>query len=541
MKALRIIISLLLLSFSAAVSAQYERLDSLMKEQPNINRQYERNIQRLKTNMEKSDSDREKFELLHQIVNSYLAYRYDSASVYVNAERQVAESIGDISLINQCQIDLVHTLSGAALLPQAQEELNRIDVATLSESQYETYTRLMIEFHIYQAEFMKSTAYESGMIEKLIELRREALLKLNPNSDAYQICKAEVLSDEGKYEEAINILQKQFARYQSGERIYSILSNTIAFYYGLSGDKKKQKEYLILSAQSDIEGSIRENASMYSLATLLFEENDVNRAYHYLQFCINDAHFYGTRLRNLQAATLMPAVITAYNNEQENTHRIMVWMLIGTSVLALIMAIAVVAFIIAYRRHRRTAKKLQITNDMLSEANLAMSQANDELRVTYMKLKERDLVKEEYLARFLALGSQFIGETDKYRKRLLRLQREKSADEMHNELKASGVTETMSKEFYANFDDAFLKIFPDFCDHVNALLNPDAQIENEGNKTLSTELRILALLRLGINQNNLIASILNLGISTVYTYRSRMKARALDHDNFETQIKNILN
>lgn len=103
-----------------------------------------------------------------------------------------------------------------------------------------------------------------------------------------------------------------------------------------------------------------------------------------------------------------------------------------------------------------------------------------------------------------------------------------------------------AKQFYENFDEAFLNIFPDFCQHVNALLSPGGQIlpppepARGGKPSLTTELRILALMRLGITSNQLIASILRSGLTTVYTYRSRLKNRALDHDTFEEQVKRIL-
>ena len=509
-------------------SAQYDRLDSLMKEQPEIIQRKEQALLSLKETLRTASSRESRYDILRALSEGYASYQYDSASVYVKAMREEADRIGDPQRVIETRMMLVHILTSAGLLESAQHELDLIDPATLSDVQRQDYYRQKIGYYIYQAEYAQNTDYAYAYITPLIELRRRALEDLAKGSPAYLISKAEVLSDEGKQEEAIRLLLKQMERYHSGQRTYSILTSTVAFYYGIVGNTEQQKHYLILSAESDIEGCIRENTSMRVLSSMLFDEGDIDRAYRYLHFCISDATFYGTRLRNLQASNLMPKVLTAYQEKQEAAGRTMMVLLAAITLIALALAGTLAGFVVLLRRYRRRGDKL--------------SESNSKLAVTNAALIEREKVKEEYLGRFLELCSNFIIRGDDRRKFLLRTARERNMDALIELLKSSAESDEQAKLFYQNFDAAFLNIFPGFCEHVNVLLQPGERIElHSDDNHLTTELRILALIRLGITSNQLIASILRSGLSTIYTYRSRLKARAIDHDNFEAQVKMILN
>ena len=524
----------------------YARLDSLIDAQPKIVAQYEQKVTALKQQLAKTKGDAERYSKIYELSEAYASFQNDSARAYVSRACELADRLADAKLQNQSRLQRVHILSGAGLLETARTEIESINPATLAPEQQGMYYRLIIEYYIYQAEYNQYTEYEQEYVDRLIALRKEALEKIPPTDEAYLITQAEVLSDQDKRAEAIDILKKQLAHYHNGERIYSILTNTIAFIYGITGQREQQKHYLILSAESDLAGGIRENTSLRVLSSLLFDEGDFDRAYRYLNCCIGDASFYGARIRNSQASALMPQVLAAYQDSQERSHHNVLVLLVVVIVIAIILTAALFGLYVVFRRLRRTSNILARTNDTLAQTNEKLESTNAKLEHTNEKLHERELVKEEYIGRFLALSSQFIEQTDDRRKFLLRTAREKKTSDLIAELKSTATSETQAKQFYENFDEAFLNIFPDFCQHVNALLQPDGQIVplpepgRGGKPSLTTELRILALMRLGITSNQLIASILRSGLSTVYTYRSRLKARALDHDNFEEQVKRIL-
>ena len=177
-------------------------------------------------------------------------------------------------------------------------------------------------------------------------------------------------------------------------------------------------------------------------------------------------------------------------------------------------------------------KQVVVMNHQLNEAVENLSKVN-------AQISETNSIKEEYIARFLELVSKFIDRVDERRKLYNRLAREKRMEELYTELKNSDFIQTATRHYYLNFDTAFLNIYPNFVMEVNLLLRPDGQIEPKGDERLTTELRILALIRLGITDNARISSILRASLTTVYTYRSKLKARALDHDGFENAVKKI--
>ena len=322
------------------------------------------------------------------------------------------------------------------------------------------------------------------------------------------------------------------AQHHSGERSYSVITSSLAFYYSLQGNREKQKQLLAISAASDIEGCIMENSALRQLAELLFDEGDIDRAYRYINRSVADANYYGTRLRNVQASQLVPRIINAYQEKQEKNYNSMRNMLVVLSLLAALLVVAFTGAALLYRRYRRLSESRKLINDKLNHTVGELESANEQLR-------ERDKIKEQYLGRFLTFSSNIIDKNETQRKALNRLAMEDRLKELKAQLKSPHLDYENATLFYQNFDSAFLNIYPNFIQAVNNLLEQDQHIEPKDGEQLTRELRILALIRLGITDNKEIASILRASIATIYTYRSRLKARAISKDSFEDDIKHI--
>jgi hypothetical protein len=202
------------------------------------------------------------------------------------------------------------------------------------------------------------------------------------------------------------------------------------------------------------------------------------------------------------------------------------------SVITLLL-IGTIAFILSMMRKRRAAiEKINTLNQELERRNAAIEAANNEM-------KESNRIKDEYIGRFLELSSNYIQRGEDRAKLLNRLARDKKMAELYAELKSSASLNESIRLFYQNFDTAFLNIYPNFIKEVNSLMANGNQFEVDGGQKLTTELRILALIRLGINDNQKIADILRSSITTIYTYRSKIKSRALSKDTFEDEIRII--
>ena len=529
-----------IISSSAASSVDFSRLDSLIAEQSHIIDRKEAHLLQLKERLSRETAPADRYGTIKQLYEEYAAYQYDSAYAYVSQCLALARQMSDDRLLNESRLDLAHILSTACLMDQARLLLGQIDTTRLSATQLIRYYRTCTDLLIYQAEYMQGTQYAAEAVQQLIDLRRRTAALNVPHDDVnYLLTLAECRADSGQSRQAISLLEGLMQHYHSGERLYSIITSTMSFHYGQLGDKEKQMQYLVKSAESDLEGCIRENTSLRAIADILFDEGDIDRAYRYMRVAVDDANFYGTRLRNIQSSRIVPKILDAYQTKQERNHRNMMWLLGIISVIALLLVGGVIAIYQLLKRYRRLNEQKKAINEQLSQVNAQLGDTVEQLHESNVMLREREKLKEEYIARFLTLSSRFVDRGEEQRKALYRLYRDRKTEDLVRELKSTHFGAENAKLFYENFDHAFLNIYPNFVDEVNKLLQEDGKIEVKQGKRLTTESRVLALIRIGITDNQSIAAILRASLTTIYTYRSKLKARALNKDSFEAQVKAI--
>ena len=529
-----------IISTSAASSVDFSRLDSLIAEQSHIIDRKEAHLSQLKERLSRETAPADRYGTIKQLYEEYAAYQYDSAYAYVSQCLALARQMSDDRLLNESRLDLAHILSTACLMDQARLLLGQIDTTRLSATQLIRYYRTCTDLLIYQAEYMQGTQYAAEAVQQLIDLRRRTAALNVPHDDVnYLLTLAECRADSGQSRQAISLLEGLMQHYHSGERLYSIITSTMSFHYGQLGDKEKQMQYLVKSAESDLEGCIRENTSLRAIADILFDEGDIDRAYRYMRVAVDDANFYGTRLRNIQSSRIVPKILDAYQTKQERNHRNMIWLLGIISVIALLLVGGVIAIYQLLKRYRRLNEQKKAINEQLSQVNARLGDTVEQLHESNVMLREREKLKEEYIARFLTLSSRFVDRGEEQRKALYRLYRDRKTEDLARELKSTHFGAENAKLFYENFDHAFLNIYPNFVDEVNKLLQEDGKIEVKQGKRLTTESRVLALIRIGITDNQSIAAILRASLTTIYTYRSKLKARAINKDDFEAQVKAI--
>ena len=183
---------------------------------------------------------------------------------------------------------------------------------------------------------------------------------------------------------------------------------------------------------------------------------------------------------------------------------------------------------------------MQGTNDKLGALTGDLRETNDRLSRQNIRIADANRIKEVYIGGFLMTISEYINklaDTHRYVNKMLRDDR---VDELRSACARRNVRNDELKEFYALFDTKFLALFPTFIDEFNALLADEARIEVRRAGSLTTELRIFALVRLGVGDSATIASLLHCSVSTVYNYRSRMRMRARDaSSDFEQQVQSI--
>jgi hypothetical protein len=301
------------------------------------------------------------------------------------------------------------------------------------------------------------------------------------------------------------------------------------------------------SAICDIKGAIKDNASLSSLAQKLISPKDTDRAFRYIRFCLDDAVFYNAKLRPWQISGIMPHIEKAYREKEEQHKAHLVqqqkhscFLAIIISVLAIAMLVLCCYMAILLRKSRRKTHQIGDMNERIVNTNNELKVLNDRLATVNSDLREANAVKEEYIALFLSMCSDYIDKFSKMQSSVKRKIARGNIAELERELSSSKLMEAELKSFYQMFDDAFLNLYPNFVEEFNALLKPEAHIEPKRGESLSTEHRIFALIRLGITDSSRIASLLRYSVNTIYNYRARTKNFALgDRGSFEERIKTI--
>ena len=514
------------------INRLYNTIDSLIEHRSELLAEKEIRLKALKDGLQEGLDEDQLFKLNERIYDEYMAYNFDSAYYYINKNVERQRALGHADRFATSAVRMAHILAVSGIFNNARLLLNEVRVEDISTANKIDYYEQQSELNLFRSEMANFTPLFPAYVDSMQHYRQKILEIAPHNSYNYIFNLATYTCEQGEVDKAIKMLEDYLPKLRQGDRHYSIVTSTLAFFYTHKDQPETREKYLLLSAISDLRASILENNSLRELSIILLERQEYKKAYNYLQQASEDAKLYGSRLRSLQAARLAPLITQAYDTERVRTQNRTYILLAILSVITLLL-IGTIAFILSMMRKRRAAiEKINTLNQELERRNAAVEAANNEM-------KESNRIKDEYIGRFLELSSNYIQRGEDRAKLLNRLARDKKMAELYAELKSSASLNESIRLFYQNFDTAFLNIYPNFIKEVNSLMANGNQFEVDGGQKLTTELRILALIRLGINDNQKIADILRSSITTIYTYRSKIKSRALSKDTFEDEIRII--
>lgn len=516
------------------LSTLYYTLDSLIEHQSEIIAQKKNRIQTITDGMNSlSLTPEQLFSLNNRLYDEYLAFNFDSALCYIKKNVDVQQSLGNPDLAAGSLIRMAHILAVSGLFDKADRMLDQIDISQLSTECKVEYFNQRGELNLYRSEMAEYTPYFQEYTDSS-QYYRQLILEIAPkDSYDYIFNQATYISEKGDNDGAIKMLEAYMKNLKQGERRYSIVTSTLAYFYSKKDEAQLQERYFLLSAISDMKGAILENNSLRRLSIILLDRGDFKKAYEYLLCASNDARQYGSRLRSMQAARISPLITQAYDMERALTQHRTNLLLIILSVITLLL-IGTVVYILSLIKKRHQA------NIKISKMNAELSLHNEEIERMNNQMKESNRIKDEYIGRFLELSSNLILKNEERSKVLNRLARDRKLELLYGELKSQKPLNESVHLFHQNFDTAFLNIYPTFISEVNQLLTEDNQFEvHEEAGKLTTELRILALIRLNITDNQKIADILRSSITTIYTYRSKLKSRAKSKATFEDDVRRI--
>lgn len=516
------------------VDSLYTTLDSLLDHQSVIIAQKQQRIRTYQEGLKQLHlTPEQRFHVNNQLYDEYLAFNFDSALYYIRQNVEGPQMLHHPDSIAASMIRMSHILAVSGLFDKASQMLQRIPLRQLSVDNQVAYYNQCAELSLYRSEMAEHSPFYQDYMDSLLH-HRDQILQLAPRGSYDDVFnRATQLGERGKIDEGIRLLEDLLRRYRQGDRHYSIITSTLAYFYAKKKVPEQQEYYYLLSAISDVRGAILENNSLRELACILMERGDFERAYAYLLAASKDAQLYGSRLRSMQTARLSPLITQAYDLQREQAQR-------RTSILLTVLSVITLLLLVTIIYTLSLIKKRRIANERISKMNEELMQHNQEIQMMNTQMKESNRIKDEYIGRFLELSSNLIERGEERNRQLNRLARDRKLEELYAQLKSATFTNEGVRLFYQNFDTAFLNIYPDFITEINKLMLPGEQFDmGDRSDRLTTELRVLALIRLNITDNQKIADILRSSLSTIYTYRSKLKARALAKDRFEDDVRMI--
>ena len=449
-----------------------------------------------------------------ELADHYSRIQTDSALYYLNQVVQTTEYKQDKDLQQRVAIRYADVYAVVGLYTTATETLRSIDLSRANAETRKAY------FHACRTVYGWMTDYASltdvaQTYRDLTQQYRDSILTYEQPGIGRDIVLADRYLSAEQPDSALAILFADLPRAEGTERAY--IYYNIAESYRQKGMPDAYEYYLALTARDDIERGVNEYAALPILATLLFEQGDINRAYAYMTCSMEDANYCKARLRSLEAGNIFPIIDRAYNNkvkEQRRRERIFLYTL---ALLALLLVAAIFYL-------RRLTRKVASSRRQLARANRVLTQT--------------DKLKEEYIAYYLGECRSYIESFDTFRRSLLRMAKHKQTDDLLKELiKSDSLVEDEQQRFLSQFDKAFLDLHPQFVERFNAMLRPEARIELRRRDTLTTELRIFALIRLGVSDTAEIAKFLNYSTATIYNYRSRVRNTSIyNKEEFEQRL-----
>ena len=285
-------------------------------------------------------------------------------------------------------------------------------------------------------------------------------------------------------------------------------------------DTASAKHYLILSSLTDLKNAKKVYMSLQNLAILLFYEGDVERAYSYILCALEDINAGHAKYRFTDILTYLPIISTA--NEvrvKKNVRQFRAFI----SILSVLIILLVTAFVLLKKR----TNKLEEAQNALKSQNQHLRELSDNLMAMNEQIKEKEHIQEEYIGLLFNVCSEYIKKQNTLYKGLNRIASNGRIADLSKFISEQQNSSDDFKDFIHKFDTIFLNIFPDFVENFNALLRPEERIQPKEGDLLTPELRIYALMRLGIQDNAKIASFLHYSLQTVYNYRMKMRNKAL--------------
>ena len=542
----------LFLTFVSQVSADninLLRLDSVIAERPNITTAKEKKLAQLRSSLASTTNEEEKLALFEQMYQEYLTYRYDSALVYVQNSIILSKEIGNIAYFQQAVINYALLDARGGFYSEADDYLKGINLEELNDSLKYEYYITHFWLYMYWSQYSSDERVKEEYWRKMKENLVEAIKYEKENTINYQYLMGERMHyiDENSEKAAI-YYRKVVDMAPVNSKLYASAAFSLARCYMDKGDMPMYELWLTNSAISDIVTPLKENLSLQELAMYLFEkDNDnVDRATNYIYCSMEDAQFFNNRLRLIELSGRFSTILSAYTKKinDQKSHILYGMIILGLLTLAILASALFIKKQNGQLHLRR--EELQTKNEELHQQHEEVRQKNallveqgKQLSALNEQLIDTNFKREGLAKIYIDLCAKYIDKLKKYQTLVKRKIKANQVQELLSTISSSRISEEDAATFMNKFDKAFLDLYPTFVAELNTLLLSDNQIVVKQPNTLTPELRIYALIRLGVKESSEIADLLFFSPQTIYNYRSAVKNRAINKDTFDEDVQKL--
>ena len=519
-----------------------QKLDNLLEQRKALIDNKNKDINRLKKNLTTSENTLKRLQTYEQLFEEYYVFQFDSAMTYLNKGIKLAKETQNTYYYNSNTISKAELLSIGGLYNEAIHEIEQVDTTVLDKAQHFEYYFSLFRIHTYWADFCNDKTYTPTHRLKAQEYLKKAMPFCDETAKTYEYYLGEyavfVLNNpqaaRAHYIKAIKQLPQN-------SRFYAMSCFALSGSYGNEGNTEKQEEFLLLSSIADIENCTMENFALQNLAMYIFEHNkdELDLAQQYIQTALEDAHFYNNRLRIIEISSKLPVIVSSYQQTLNQRNKVQMTAIIAISLLLLFLLSAVFYIVKQTKRLSLQQQELQKNNNQLSELNTQQKELNTQLHDLNALLVDTNRKRERLAKLYIDLCAKYIARLKKQQTLVKRKIKSNQTTELLSQLSSERLSEEDAATFLSRFDKAFLDLYPDFTEELNSLLLPEGQIQNKSTDELTTEQRIMALIRLGVKESAEIADLLFYSPQTIYNYRSVLKGKAINKETFEEEVMKL--
>ena len=488
-------------------------------------------IKRLLSNARPDDLSGQ-FGLYKSLYEEYRLFQFDSSYHYARKLREAALQMNDPARLGYARIKLGFSLLSSGMYKETLDSLSQVNVQQLPDSGKAEYYALLGRYYYDLGDF-DNDKYHTPVYNILGGRYIDSALVLLPAS-TYEAAYYRGLKElkANNKAGALRILTGILERPGLTPHQVAVTTSTLSDLYIRNGQTDSAIQLLTTAAIADIQASTKETSAAFNLASLLYKEGDVKHASLCINRAIADASFYGARQRKVQVSAILPLIEAQKLSMVESEKRKLLFY--ATTVTLLLLLIIGLGLIIL-----RQVKKLQIAQKTITQAHIKELEINRQLAETNARLEDANKIKEKYIGYFFNFNAAFYDKMEKFKKSL----EQKLADRKLDEIKSLITKINLRKEkeeLVQHFDHAFLKLFPNFVTVFNSMFREEDQQVLEENELLNTDLRIFALIRMGIHDNEKIAHILQYSVNTITTYKTKIKNRSIvPNEEFEKHVMEI--